>query len=131
MIVANFRKFCLLSLVFIACGSSNGTPEPQTQASSDEAKSNADEGASQARDDEALDSPKAKPAPRCANRACSECGDAVCPPGMFCVRYANAEPACSWLPQCASADRCECITAALGPGCRCESAGDSIRAVCD
>lgn len=57
--------------------------------------------------------------PSCDDGTCFRCGEGICPKGFFCDEKAAGGAACSWLPECAEAPSCGCVTKVIGDSCAC------------
>ncbi len=97
-----------------ACG---GSPAPEAQSPEPTTDSATDTASVESED---ADEAPAKPAPRCDDGTCFECGEGLCPQGFYCDRDAAGGPACSWLPNCAKTPTCACLKKTLGKTCTCE-----------
>jgi len=119
----------LLGTLIVSCGGGS-TPASKTADASEpggEGELNDSEDTASA---DAEGAPQAS-GPDCSDGTCFVCGAGLCPTGFYCDEQAKNGPACGWLPECAEAANCGCVTGVLGSGCSCDDSngGPSIR--CD
>jgi len=120
-----------LSLLVLAgaCGGGSAAPAKDADDADDASEVGSSDTASAASDDESVEA--GPTGPDCSDQTCFPCGEGMCPVGFYCDEKANKGPACSWLPECADAASCSCVTSVLGSSCSCDDASGGPHVTCD
>ena len=115
----------------LACACGGGTQAPAKDADDADEATEAGSSDAPASAGESASAEAGPTGPDCSDQTCFPCGESMCPVGFYCDEKSSGGPACSWLPECAEAASCACVTAVLGSSCSCDDASGGPQVTCE